>query len=83
MRVLTIFCVLFSVTITAQNYLKELDPDIQSFIDEGEACLKEKKSDCNIVFEQALELAEKEKDSTLAMTYYVIGMSHSRYGKLP
>jgi len=83
MRVLSLFCLLFSITTTAQNYLKELKPDIQSLIDQGEACLKAKKSDCNIAFEKALSLAEKEKDSTLAMTHYVIGLSHSRYGKLP
>lgn len=71
---ISVFLVFFSMaSISAQNRIYELPKAQSDLIQQGNDCLKEKKSNCNEFFDQAIKASEKvENDSILAQTYFEV-----------
>ncbi|MFK7782910.1 hypothetical protein [Psychroserpens sp.] len=71
---ISFFLVFFSiVSISAQNHIYELPKTQNDLIQQGNDCLKKKKSNCNDFFEQAILASEKiQNDSILAQTYFEV-----------
>jgi len=61
------------VSISAQNLIYKLPKEQSDLIQQGNDCLKEKKSDCDVFFEKAIRASEEiQNDSILAQTYFEV-----------